>query len=99
VARAAVDISGMESAALCVDVDSEPSVCAATGPFADQLRSLSVAQLTGHGGLGRHRHVLLHGRDGRGARLPGHEELRTYGAGSLVVLPLRTPVPGAACSW
>jgi hypothetical protein len=36
----------MESAALCLDVDAVPSVCAATGPQADQLRRLSAAELS-----------------------------------------------------
>ena len=90
VARAAVDISGMESAALCVDVDSEPVVCAATGPFAERLRKLSTPELTGMAAwvaTGTSSYTVGQ-TDGMG--FPGHEQLRTQGAGSLVVLPLRS---------
>jgi putative methionine-R-sulfoxide reductase with GAF domain len=92
VARAAVDISGMDSAALCVDLDldSGPSVCAATGPFADRLRGLSSTELTSMAGwvsTGTSSYTV--GKvDGFG--LPGHQDLRAHGAGSAVVLPLRT---------
>jgi len=90
VARAAVDISGMESAALCVDVDSEPVVRAATGPFAEQLRNLSTLELSSMAAwvsTGTSSYTV--GQTDC-AGFPGHDELRTRGAGSLVVLPLRT---------
>ena len=90
-ARAAVDISGMESAALCVDVESAPSICSTTGPFAEQLRSLTVGQLAGMAAwvaTGTSSYTV---GTVEGLGFPGHAELRTYGAGSLVVLPLRTP--------
>jgi diguanylate cyclase (GGDEF)-like protein len=80
----------MESAALCADVDTEPSVCAATGPFAEQLRALPVAQLASMAAwvaTGTSSYTV---GTVEGIGFPGHEELRTYGAGSLVVLPLRT---------
>ena len=91
VARAAVDISGMESAALCIDVDNDPSVCAATGPVAAQLHDLSAAELSGMAAwvaTGTSSYTVG-GTDGLG--FPGHEALRSLGTGSLVVLPLRTP--------
>jgi diguanylate cyclase (GGDEF)-like protein len=84
----------MESAALCVDVDSDPSVCAATGPFAEQLRSLSTAELSGMAAwvaTGTSSYTVGQ-TDGLG--FPGHEQLRAHGAGSLVVLPLRSAASG-----
>jgi putative methionine-R-sulfoxide reductase with GAF domain len=99
VARAAVDISGMESAALCLDVVDEPSVCAATGPFADQLRSLTVAQLTGMAAwvaTGTSSYTV---GTVEGLGFPGHQELRTYGIGSWWSCRSERPGGAAACSW
>ena len=63
---------------------------AAAGPFAEQLRALSPEELSGMAAwvsTGTSSYTVG-ATDGLG--FPGHEQLRALGAGSLVVLPLRS---------
>jgi diguanylate cyclase (GGDEF)-like protein len=91
VVRAAVDISGMESAALCLDGgDGVLVVHAACGPFAEHLHTLPLPQLARIAAWVETGTSSYTTGTSDGIGFPGHEELRTYGAGSLAVLPLRT---------
>ena len=90
VVAAAVDVSGMDSAALSLDQAGTPEVLAATGSLAGRLSSLSPTQLARIAAwveTGTSSYTV--GTEG-GVGFPGHEELRSNGAGTLLVLPLRT---------
>ena len=88
VVRAAVDISGMDSAALCLEADEALAVQAATGPLAERFRTLppeQLARIAAWVETGTSSYTV---GAVAGLGFPGHEELRSYGAGSLMVLPL-----------
>lgn len=89
IARAAVDISGMESAALYLLAhDGLPVPQATTGPLAPVLGELSDEQLTRMASWVATGTSCYTVGSTEGMGMPGHEQLRSAGAASLVVLPL-----------
>ncbi len=88
---AAVEVSGMDSAALCLVQDGRLVVRAAHGPLAPALRGLAPAQLESMAHWTSAGTSSYTTGTASGVGFVGHEELRTQGLSSLVLLGLASP--------
>ncbi|MCU1594496.1 MAG: hypothetical protein JWO12_1888 [Frankiales bacterium] len=90
VVAAAIDLSGHDTAVLVTEIEGELQAVASSGPLARSLALLGPGDFAAVASwVARGTSVYTTGStDGVG--FPGHEALRRAGAGSVVVLPLRT---------
>lgn len=89
VARAAVDISGLTSAMLCLYDGAALRLTAATGELAEVFRELSEDDLHAVGAFVDSGTSAYTVGDAGGVEFAAHQPLRQAGAASLLVLPLR----------
>jgi diguanylate cyclase (GGDEF)-like protein len=85
---AAIDVSGMDSAALVLSDGIVPAVAGAAGPLAPVLRGISAVDLVDLGRLVDQVASCYTAGDSTGAGFVGTDGLRAAGARTVVVVPL-----------